>query len=334
MLKLYKRSRDKYWRIRGTLYRLKLEESTGTADRAEAEILLHARIAEITRRHVQGRVLGRAAAPTFESAVVSYVENGGERRFLSPLLEFFAGREIDSITQEDIDEAARRIFPGRMPGTVNRQVYGPMSAILKRAGVATKIRRRKEVERPPRWLTPSEAKRLVDACNETLRPIVVFLIYTGARCGEALWLDWRYVDLSRAHVSFPKTKNGNARPLFLHPEVIAALGSLPHRDGEIFRRPDGLPYTRPRDENEMDTSAGRRIATAFKGACQRAGIENFRPHDCRHTWATWHYQQHRDLLKLKQAGGWKSMRMVERYAHINSEAMRHEIEALPSLKIG
>jgi len=32
---------------------------------------------------------------------------------------------------------------------------------------------------------------------------VIFLLYTGARIGEALWLDWRYIDLTRGHVTFP-----------------------------------------------------------------------------------------------------------------------------------
>lgn len=334
MLRLYRRKRDKNWRIRGTLFGRKLEESTETADRIQAEILLSARIAEITRHHVQGAVLGRRPAPTFAGAVVIYVENGGERRFLAPLLKIFGERPIDEILQDDIDDAARRLLPGRTPATLNRQIYAPMSAVLKAAGVQTKIRRRKEAERPPRWLSASEAKRLVDACNPSLRPLVIFLLYTGARVGEALWLDWGCVDLPRCHVAFPRTKNGEARGLPLHPEAVAALAGLPHRSGEIFRRPDGLPYARPSEDDDDDTSAGRRIASAFKGACRRAGIVNFRPHDCRHTWATWHYQTHRDLLALKEAGGWKSERMVARYAHVNREHLRPQIEALPRLENG
>jgi integrase len=334
MLKLYRRKRDKNWRIRGTLFGRKLEESTETADRTQAEILLNARVAEITRHHVQGAVLGRRPAPTFAGAVVIYVENGGERRFLAPLLKQFGARPIDEILQEDIDDAARRLLPGRAPATLNRQIYAPMSAVLKAAGVHTKIRRRKEAERPPRWLTAAEAKRLVDACNPSLRPLVTFLLYTGSRVGEALWLDWACVDLLRGHVAFPRTKNGEPRGLPLHPEAIAALGNLPHRSGEIFRRPDGLPYARPSEDDDDDTSAGRRISNAFKGACRRAGIVNFRPHDCRHTWATWHYQTHRDLLALKEAGGWRSERMVARYAHVNREHLRPQIEALPRLENG
>jgi len=156
---------------------------------------------------------------------------------------------------------------------------------------------------------------------------VIFLLYTGARVGEALWLDWREVDLARAHVSFPKTKNGDARGVPLNARVIAALANLPHRDGEIFRRPDGLPYARPK--NMSDTSAGKRIATAFGGACRRAGIDDFHPHDCRHTWATWHYTGNRDLGALMKLGGWKTVAMVMRYAHTNVAELAATINRLP-----
>jgi integrase len=165
--------------------------------------------------------------------------------------------------------------------------------------------------------------------GEHLRPLVIFMLYTGARAGEALWLDWRDVDLSRAHVTFPKTKNGDARGGPLHPRVVAALTTIPHRDSEVFRRPDGMPYERSR--NIDDTSAGSRIKTAFGGACRRAGIEDFHPHDCRHTWATWFYAANRDLFALQRLGGWKTLSMVMRYVHVNVAELAPSIDRLPVL---
>ena len=67
----------------------------------------------------------------------------------------------------------------------------------------------------------------------------------------------------------------------------------------------------------------------FKGACKRAGIIDFHPHDCRHTWATWHYAANRDLVALMDLGGWKSERMVLRYAHMNVAHREQSITALP-----
>jgi integrase len=105
--------------------------------------------------------------------------------------------------------------------------------------------RRRQPEGRTRWLKLDEASRLIDACNKRLRPLVIFLFYTGARAGEAFWLDWSDVDLARAHVTFPKTKNGNARGMPPHSCVVSALANLKHGDGEVFRRPDGFPYERP-----------------------------------------------------------------------------------------
>jgi len=50
-------------------------------------------------------------------------------------------------------------------------------------------------------------------------------------------------------------------------------------------------------------------------------------HDLRHTWATWHYAEHRDLIRLQRLGGWKTLSMVTRYAHQSSDADRESINA-------
>ena len=74
---------------------------------------------------------------------------------------------------------------------------------------------------------------------------------------------------------------------------------------------DGVPYL------DRERRASGQIKTGFKNALRRAGLDpSFRPHDCRHTWASWHYALHKDLLMLKAEGGWKTIDMVERYAHL------------------
>jgi integrase len=218
-----------------------------------------------------------------------------------------------------------------------RQFYSVAAAILNHAarrGLCAKpiIERPKQKPGRIRWITVEEAERLIEKSSDHLRPLLLFLFYTGARCGEALWLDWKQLDLARAHVAFPKTKNGEPRGVPLHPRLVAALANLPHRDGEVFRREDGMPYTRPKGID--DTSAGTRIKTAFKGACRRASIEDFHPHDCRHTWATWHYMANRDLGALQRLGGWKSVQMVMRYAHTNVEELTSTIDKLPGGNFG
>jgi len=74
----------------------------------------------------------------------------------------------------------------------------------------------------------------------------------------------------------------------------------------------------------MPTSFGAgvgQIKTGWRGACERAGIAKAKPHDLRHTWASWFYALSKDPMLLKAEGGWKSLDMVERYAHLIPSAM-------------
>jgi len=61
---------------------------------------------------------------------------------------------------------------------------------------------------------------------------------------------------------------------------------------------------------------------AWTAALERAGIEDFRWHDLRHTFATWHRQAGTPTHELQRLGGWKTGAMVERYAHVAPEALQ------------
>jgi integrase len=162
-------------------------------------------------------------------------------------------------------------------------------------------------------LLPDEAERLLRAASAHLRPLLIFLLGAGARMSEAIYLDWRDVDLAGARAIFwaDRTKAGKRRVAALPPCVVAALGSLPHREGPVFRSQLSRPYADHR------RAYGGQIDTAWKGAMRRAGLDpELTPHDCRHTWASWHYALHKDLLALKVEGGWSSVALVERYAHL------------------
>ena len=133
-----------------------------------------------------------------------------------------------------------------------------------------------ERPRPPRgrirWLKYDEAERLIAAAAPHLKPLLVFLFYTGARLGEALALEWGNVDLPARRVRLIKTKTGEPRGIPMHERVFEAMANLKHRDGKVFCRPGGRAYA-------VREHAGGQIKTAFKGACRRAGITDFTPHD-------------------------------------------------------
>src|SRR5258708_37639618 len=134
------------------------------------------------------------------------------------------------IDQDAIDRGARKLYPQVSDATRNRQFYTPTVAVITHAArrkwcERLVLQRPRKSQEQTRWLKLDEANRLIAACSGYMRPLMIFLFYTGARCGEALWLDWRNLDLQRRQVIFEKTKNGEARGVPLHPRVISALAN-------------------------------------------------------------------------------------------------------------
>lgn len=319
-----------YWYIRGSVRGVRVDESTGCSRKEDAQEVLITRSAEILKQSIHGD----SAVRTFADAALSYMASGGDPQHVDPLLLHFGPKTLlASIGQAEIEEAARRISPRGAPATLNRKVYTPISAILHHAA-RKRWCSKPVIARPKghdkervRWITHDEAERLIEAAAEHIRPLVIFLLSTGARLSEALYLEWEDVDLSRAHVVFRPTdvrgiKTDEARGVPLPPRAVAALASLPwDRQGFVFRRPAGkikttgrvwLPY------ESRGGAGGGQIKTAWAGMLKRAGVSDFTPHDCRHTWATWHYMANRDINALMSLGGWKSPAMVFRYTHINA----------------
>jgi integrase len=124
-----------------------------------------------------------------------------------------------------------------------------------------------------------------------------------------LGLEWSRVDLDRkvAWLDHGTTKSGDGRGIPLNADAVAALQS-----------------TRGQHPRWCFTFFGKRIhqsSTAWVKAKQRAGIEDFRIHDLRHTWASWHVQSGTSLPELMELGGWKSYEMVLLYTHLAPEKL-------------
>ncbi len=322
-IKLVKRPGRKYWHLSGTVRGIAVRESTRTDSKQKAEEIRALLEAQLLERSIHGH----KATATFVEAAVAYMDGGGETLYLQPIIDAIGSLPLAKLDQLAIDKLAVKLYPDASPATRNRQAYTPISAVLHFAAKRG-LTEHRPIERPAiederiRWITFEEANRLIAACAKHLRPLIVFLLCTGARMSEALYLDWRDVELARAHVTFPATKNGEARGVPLDRRVLAELAALRHREGRVFLTNRGVPYA-----EKPDGPGGGQIKTAFNAACRRAGIEDFSPHDCRHTWATWHYAANRDLIGLMKLGGWKSERMVLRYAHVNVSQLEPSIKA-------
>jgi integrase len=242
---------------------------------------------------------------------------GGERRFLAPLIHCFGTMALSAIDQAAIDRAAAAIYPNGDAATRNRQVYTPISAVLKRAGIEQKIKRPIgwRGQRRTHWLTPKQAFAIFKATGKIKAPrdtrtefriLLRLLCYTGMRLGEALGIECHNVNLENQTALLPVTKNARPRLVYLPQVVIEELRRLPRgldRNGRLFRFHNG---GRLRDLLKMTLSA------AGVSLPERVAFHIF----C-HTWATW-MRQHGglDTYDLVRTDRWSDPVSADRYAHV------------------
>jgi len=320
-LKLTRRAGRDSWIIRGTVAGQRIHESTGTGDKRLADAIRLRREVQLLERHA----LGRAATVTFGEAALTYIETGGELRFLAPILELFGPdmllREVDN---EAVNRAARKLYPGAAPATVNRQLITPISAVVTMAaedGLCEhkKFRRRKGDQARMRWLTPEEAETLIKAARaeRTTRHLVRalgLLLGGGLRTGEAIALQTQTFYKQTGEAFITKTKNGDARMIRLPRRALDLIleTDLPEV-GPILLSPKGRAYAQRQN-------GGGQMQGAFNKARDAAGLgPEVTPHVLRHTWATWYYAQTLDFGALMDLGGWRKADMANRYRKIAPE---------------
>ena len=112
-----------------------------------------------------------------------------------------------------------------------------------------------------------------------------------------------------------EAKARKAIPVSLNGEAVSILQKQigKHRD---------YVFTFKRQPVEQPSTA------AWYKALKRAGIANFRWHDLRHTWASWHVQSGTSLHVLQELGGWSSYAIVQRYAHLAADHLAPWAEQL------
>jgi integrase len=176
----------------------------------------------------------------------------------------------------------------------------------------------KENNKRMRFLTEDEMKSLLDACNDSLIPIVECALNTGMRKGEILGLRWDQI--RNGFIYLDKTKTNEARQI----PVNDSLEMLFKR----IRRKQHLT------SRYVFTYRGKRVdsvKTAFNAAVRRAGIVDFRFHDLRHTFASQLLMKGGTLKDVQELLGHKTMTMTLRYAHLTQEHKRKAVNLLNGL---
>lgn len=316
--------------IRGSYLQVKrYYRSTGTPEKRVAE-----RILAKVKRDIESGALAPQGVPTFASAMTSYIQAGGEQRFLTKIADHMGDLPLDRVTQAKVDAAADALYPNASPATRNRQVYSPVSAILQHAGITKGLNRPKGARGKVRtaFLTPEEAFRFLDAAEASharFGALCVFYLYTGCRLSEALRLEWADVDLAGNHALIRETKNGDPRPAFLPDSVVTALANIPlppakngeepKRDGRVFRfAKSGALYD------------------LFRDTAKAAGVtipERVAFHLFRHSFGAWMRRYGGlDTSGLVATKAWKSREAAAVYEHVETSEEARKAALLPTRK--
>lgn len=167
----------------------------------------------------------------------------------------------------------------------------------------------REPKRRIRWLTQEEANRLIAALPPYMADMAVFSLATGLRQRNVMDLTWSQVDLPgrTAWIAPEESKSGKALGVALNNTAVEVLEK---QKGKHAR------YVFTNTSGNKVLSISSRI---WRNALEEAGISDFRWHDLRHTWASWLVQAGVPLAALQEMGGWESIEMVRRYAHLSTE---------------
>lgn len=313
-MSLYKRKDSSVWWVKITVGRQKVQRSTGTDDKIKAQEFhdrLKAKLWDEER-------LGVKPSHSWKEAVIRWLNETSDKAThkedkakLAWLDSYLGELMMDEINLEVIDRIRAAKLKEASKATVNRYLALVRSILIRARDEwewierSPKIRLFKENNSRERSLTIEQAKILLDELPVHQRSTVLFALATGLRLSNVVKLEWAQVNLDLKHAWVKGNESKNRRPIAT-PLNDAAIEVLQQQLGKhpvrVFTYL-GRPFTAANTK-------------AWKSALERAGIEDFRWHDLRHTWATWQRQAGTPTHELQRLGGWKTAAMVDRYAHV------------------
>ncbi len=267
------------------------------------------------------------------------IDEGRIERHIKPLL---GKKKVAALNKKDVETFRNGVAAGKTAANVKTGKHG--RAIVKGgSGTATRtlgllsgilsyaveagyradnpvhgVKREKDKARE-RFLSEEELARLGEALTaaeqeQSATPHMIaairLLIFTGARLGEILALEWRHVDLERGLLSLPTSKTG-ARTIYLSAPAQETLASLP--------REKDNPYV------ICGEKAGTHLVNLqrpWHRIRAKAGLDDLRLHDLRHSFASQAAGGGHGLYIIGKLLGHRHAVTTQRYAHLDADPVR------------
>jgi integrase len=259
---------------------------------------------------------------------------------LTLLRAAFAERKLDTITTADVERFIEERLAEVSQATANRY-RDRLSAMFKRAERLGLIpKHTNPVTDVPKFresggrivnLTDVQEAAIREALAPLMRPYFDFALHTGFRWSKQMALRWLDVDVLAETLTIGKDKNGNTLRV---PFNSALRGVLTTMAMERTRPDDPRESVFPRRYREPDKFFPRAVERAQEGLLaaghgdQAARLDGVTWHGLRHTWASRLTMRGVDPRTLQTLGGWRSLGMVERYAHLAPDHLRAAVERL------
>jgi integrase len=242
------------------------------------------------------------------------------RRSIEALVPEMLDKPVSAIADADVFAFRNgRVREGTKPSTINRDLR-TLRAALKKARPEYRFPGGaffQEDETRVRWLRPEEELLVLEPMASPYREIAKLAALTLMRQGELRGLRRDDVHLEQGVIMLPKAKAG-ARPVILSAAARKILASqLEGQTSEyVFPGPGGRPYSR------------EQVSKVFRRAARAAGLKDFHFHDLRHHGATMALNKGFTAPIVMALGGWKTEKMMKRYAAVTDQTLRAAAEAV------
>lgn len=316
-----RRKGSPYFQIKFKIAGRQVRRSSGVTDRAAAEEL-----EEQLRRALWRQIKLGEKHHTWDEAVERCkLEDSGQvswertERCLESVHGLLTGAPLAEITRDNLLKIRaallRRTRHGKpwKPSTVNRTLCAVRSILRRSAGewklldTCPKVPMFRIEKVDPRWITREQAHTLLGKFPLHTRGMMLFALATGLRRSNVTHMEWSRIDMTRRTAYVPGSEAKGKKPITvpLNSDAIAVLEQWKgEHERYVFCFRQRAPIT------QVATKMWRRVV-------KESGLEGVTFHTMRHSWASWQVQAETPLKMLQELGGWATLEMPLRYAHLS-----------------
>lgn len=327
---LYRRKEAGIWYADFFADGQRVQQSTGTRNKREAEKFLALRVSEAQRGvyvkpvHVP---LGELWERYFAYAKAHKRSWRRDEQMYGNLVRHLGAGMLESITPLRVEEFQQNRVHEVSPATVNRE-----TALLKHMFNMAERWRLYHGSNPVRLvkflpednlqfrtLGEDEEQRLLQFAPPYLRELILFAVNTGLRCGDIFTLKWEDVDIEEKRLSIIMGKTRRRLDVPLNDvalDILTAKAAVKHGPFVFYNPATGDRF--------YDLKLG------FKAILKRAALAGITWHTLRHTFASRLTRNGVDLVTVKELLGHATINTTMRYAHSNHEAKARAVAKLPT----